>query len=75
MARPIKVQLPQPACKFGYTRAQVETMMGVFLPRFDAWMRGQTAAICNGEECSVKHGPIIFQGDVGRFVEGLPIID
>lgn len=44
-------------------------------PRYDAfnhWMRGQTAPYCDGEgwDCTKKHGPCVYQGDVRNFLQG-----
>jgi len=45
------VNFPTPGCRYGYTRHQVEMMFGVFTPKFDAWMEGQTICLCDGKEC------------------------
>lgn len=58
---------------------------------FNSWMSGQTGAICEGKsydyverkyvpnDCVVGnpngHGMIVYQGDVRRFLLGLPIVD
>ena len=63
-------------CYMGYPRSQVERVVGPErIKEFDRWMYGQTAAICQGENCQVSHGTVIYPWDVKRFLEGRPIID
>jgi hypothetical protein len=77
---------PAPACKWGYTRPQAIQMMGIFIDKFDSWMEGQTAALCDGREydheqkkyvpsCGTAHGTIYYADDVLRYALDLPVID
>jgi hypothetical protein len=46
--RPPKNILPEPVCKMGFSREQVESIMGDGLAAFDRWMDGSTQALCEG---------------------------
>lgn len=84
---PTIITVPAPACQFGFPQAQVETMFGIFYPRFQKWMEGQTIGHCNrlmyspekGEYvpsgCTEAHGYLYYPWDVERFIRGLPVID
>lgn len=76
-------RLPRPACRYGYTDAQVRDIVGPRLDAFRAWHRGQTGAICNGREYDPAggadvatgcgpHGMIVYPDDLRRFLAGLP---
>lgn len=43
-------ELPPPSCPHGYTRADLENILGSALPRFNKWMVGQTAMICEAQQ-------------------------
>lgn len=73
--------LPNPECECGYTRAQVEAIMGNRLDAFNRWMRGQTAAVCEGrrydhdtreyvETGCGPHGMTVYPWDVQQFLQG-----
>jgi hypothetical protein len=80
-------QLPEPACRLGYTRQQVEEILGDRLDKFTHWMRGQTMAGCEGYRYNhdtkeretacggESHGGIAYPWDLERFLAGLPVID
>lgn len=70
-----------PACWLGYTRQQIETLMGDRVEAFDQWMYGQTQAICDGRrydhdkreyeptECATApHGVVTYPWDAHRFL-------
>lgn len=40
--------LPPPGCPHGYTRSDLEGILGDRLPAFDRFMRGQTVMLCDG---------------------------
>lgn len=79
--------LEPPACEGGYTRAQVERIMGDRLAAFDKWMNGQTMMLCEGRKYNhdteqyetacggTAHGGIVYTWDLERFLRGLPVID
>ncbi len=79
--------LPMPACKCGYTRNQVEAIMGDRLQEFDKWMYGQTMTLCEGksynhetreyeEACGgVAHGGVVYDHDLRGFLAKRPITD
>lgn len=83
-------ELPAPECRSGYTRQQVDQILevrGRSRAEFDAWMRGQTIALCEGqrwdyetesyvEACGgVAHGAVIYPWDLERFLNRQPILD
>lgn len=74
-----RLRLEKPLCKYGYTRKQVERIMGKRLGQFDKWMRGQTMAICEVKPgwpgCKKAHGLITYQIDVECFLAGLDPLD
>ena len=84
--RPSKT-LPKPECEAGYTRKQIEEIVGGRLSEFDSWMFGQTMTICEGRrynhttkeyeisEDGVSHGSVVYPWDLERFLAGLPVID
>ena len=79
--------LPAPACECGFTRDQVEAIMGERIAVFDKWMYGQTMTLCEGkkydhdkkeyqEACSgVAHGPVVYDHDLRGFLARRPITD
>ena len=79
--------LPPPECVSGYTRAQIEEILGDRTAEFWAWMRGQTMTLCEGRKydhgtksyvvaCNgIAHGPVVYRWDLERFIDGRPIID
>jgi hypothetical protein len=79
--------MPRPACESGYTRRQIEEIVGGRLREFDRWMLGQTAVLCEGRRwemaskryvpaCNgVAHGKVYFPWDVERFLDRRPVID
>ena len=74
-------------CEYGYSRHQVEEIMGDRLQEFDHWMRGQTMTLCEGkaydhdkreyhEACGgVAHGPVVYDHDLRGFLARRPILD
>ena len=75
-----------PECVLGYPRAQIAKIVGDRLDAFDHWMRGQTAAICDGKRYDHEareyqptgcgpHGVVIYPWDVENFLNGGPICD
>jgi hypothetical protein len=42
------MNLPPPSCPYGYTREDLETILGDRLLDFNGWMVGQTCTLCNG---------------------------
>lgn len=73
-------------CELGYTRSQVEEIVGLRLDAFDHWMRGQTAAICDGHRYDYEareyqptgcgpHGVVVYRHDLSNFLNGGPIRD
>lgn len=76
------MNLPTPACEWGYTGQQIDEIFGVDGPQreaFDNWMSGQTRMLCEGrrynhetkeheEACGgVRHGGITYTWDVVRY--------
>lgn len=51
--------LPAPECELGYPAGQLAAILGSRKRAFDLWMRGQTAAICDGR--SYNHGKREYQ--------------
>lgn len=75
--------LVPPACPLGYTREQVEQITAEHFDEFGHWMRGQTAAFCDGRlynhdlrefeptECAAApHGMVVYPWDVAQFMRG-----
>lgn len=72
--------IPTPECEGGYTRQQVEEIMGDRLAKFDKWMYGQTCMLCEGRKWNynaqkyepscggVAHGGIVYEWDLKRFL-------
>jgi hypothetical protein len=80
------ISLPEPACKYGYTRQQVADILNDEGDVFAYWMRGQTVALCDGREydhdrreyvpgCPVPHGVVTYPHDLARFLAGGAIDD
>lgn len=82
----MRTDTPAAECQLGFTRAQVEQILGDRLDAFNYWMRGQTAAICDGKRydhdareyretgCG-PHGLVIYVHDVANYLDGGPILD
>lgn len=79
-------RLPKPKCKYGFTEEQIRKIMGAHLLRFQAWISGQTGAICDNRDYDHEakeykpsgcgpHGFIIYEHDVRRFLAGGPNLD
>ena len=63
-----------PECTLGYTEGQLLRKFGAQLPRFAAWMRGQTQAICEGKGCVRAHGIVTYRQDVEQYLRsGRPL--
>lgn len=73
--------LPKPECRYGYTHAQIDAIMGDRVNEFHRWMRGQTVSVCDGHEwnhdsqaCELTgcgpHGVAIYRSDVEQFLRG-----
>lgn len=72
--------LPSPACESGYTRDQIEAILGPAVASFDQWHRGQTGGICDGRIWShetrtysprcggVAHGFTVYESDFTTFM-------
>ena len=68
-------------CKYGYTRDEIEALVGDRIDAFNHWMRGQTGSICDGQlydhdkreyypsGCG-PHGPVVYEHDVRQFLRG-----
>jgi hypothetical protein len=78
--------MEKPECELGYTEEQIARIMGDRLDEFNKWMRGQTGAICTGQQYNYEtkeyvqtedaaHGYITYAWDVERFLDGKPVID
>jgi hypothetical protein len=73
-------------CKFGITDDELRERLGEQYDAFIQWMSGQTVAVCDGRyynqllktytatHCG-PHGTVVYEHDVVRFEQGLPIID
>ncbi len=59
---------PAPSCEYGYTSADLDTLIGVRgtsqRDRFGVWMRGQTVMLCD------EHGVITYRSDVEQYLRG-----
>lgn len=73
--------LPEPACQLGYTSEQLALIFDFGLGAFQRWMRGQTAAICDGRRYDYDkreyeptgcgpHGVIVYAHDVRQYLAG-----
>lgn len=71
----------KPECLLGFTRGQVLDLLGDRVDAFNRWMRGQTAAICDGRRYDYEakgyvptdcgpHGLVIYPQDVRQFLAG-----
>lgn len=82
-SRAKRTGLPEPECPFGYTRPQVEQIMGDRLHDFYEWSAGSTVALCQGTryDYSIKsyvptgcgpggHGTVIYRSDVMQYLDG-----
>lgn len=79
--------LPISVCRFGYPRDQVRAVVGdAQVDAFGKWMRGQTGAICDGQQYNYDlkvyestgcgpHGMVVYKWDVERFLRGLSALD
>ena len=79
--------LPEAECRVGFPDNQVHEIMGSRYDEFWKWMYGQTYAHCEGRAYNhdkreyeiacdgVSHGPVVYGGDVYRFLNNLPIVD
>ena len=72
--------LPEPACRYGYTRDQLAAILAGRLDEFHRWFHGQTGAICDGREwdfdaCQWRdtgcgpHGMAVYSSDLRRFLD------
>ncbi|TFB90086.1 hypothetical protein [Cryobacterium luteum] len=52
------------ACEFGATPTELQTLLGDRLPAFQAWMNGQTTAMCP------EHGVVVNRADLESFLTG-----
>lgn len=73
--RPKAVELPRPDCPCGFTRPQVEQIMGDRIEAFDQWMTGQTRMICSGKGCPEAHGVCTYGCDIRAFLDGRQPLD
>lgn len=81
----MKIEVPDPECRLGYTLTQLDEMLGQGFVRdnFEEYMWGQTRAICGGqsdggepdEKCEVAHGLTVYWWDFDRWAMGRPVID
>lgn len=82
------VTLPEPVCPLGYPKEQLLEILGNRYAYFMGWMNGQTMSICEGRAYDYTineykpdacvgntHGVVVYQWDLRRFLEGLPIED
>ena len=69
-SRDKRTGLPEPECRHGYTRAQVEQIMGDRINDFYRWMYGQTVARCEGRSCQGVHGIVTYRSDVMQYLDG-----
>lgn len=80
------LDLLPPDCVLGYSRDALEQILAEDYAEFGRWMRGQTAAICDGlaydhesrkfhETGCGPHGTVVYAHDLDRFLSGLPVID
>lgn len=81
------IGMPEPKCRLGYTRSQIEELTGDQRDEFYEYMNGQTMAICEGRQWNptlnqyedacegIPHGIIVYPWDAERFLLGLPVID
>lgn len=79
--------LPEPECEHGYTRRQIEQIIGERRSDFGRWMDGQTVTLCEGRSYNhetkeyeaacggIAHGPVVYEHDLVRFLDGRPIVD
>lgn len=79
LTRPVGGNVPAPICKFGYSRQQLQQILGERLEHFDKWMYGQGGVICEGREydranriyvengCG-PHGRVVFEYDLTRYL-------
>lgn len=77
---------PEPDCTYGYSLYLLEEALGAdrFTELMD-WMHGQTIMLCDGKrydhatrkyvETHDPDGPVVYTGDVQRFLRGGPIVD
>ena len=83
----VHYELPTRECPLGYPLAQVEEIVES-MADFNDWMRGQTMAVCDGEQYDYEgsrykasgcfdhpHGVVVYPGDLRRYLAGLPVID
>lgn len=77
---------PEPDCTHGYSHALLKENLGVEgFSDLMTWMYGQTMMLCDGRRYDhetkeyVKthdaHGPVVYTGDVRRFLNGGWIYD
>lgn len=76
----------KPECQLGYTETQLDRILGDRRREFNAWMRGQTIAMCDGKKYNHEekryedtgcgpHGLVVYSWDLQRFIFGLPVVD
>lgn len=66
---------PEPDCTHGYSFDLLSETLGDdgFASLMD-WMHGQTMMLCDGTS-HPAHGPVVYTGDVRRFLNGGWIYD
>ncbi len=67
--------LPEPDCTHGYSFDLLSETLGAetFADLMD-WLHGQTMMLCDGTD-HLAHGPVVYTGDVRRFLNGGWIYD
>ena len=77
-----------PECPLGYTRDQIERLLGEESDTLWRWMNGQTMAICDGRAydhdlrkyvstdcCDRPHGMVVYPHDLYRFIWDAAVVD
>jgi len=84
----MRVEIPEPECRWGYPWSQLELFLGeASLRSLEHFMRGQTQVLCNGlqwnrdtesydEACGgIAHGAVVYSWDFERWLQGRTAID
>lgn len=80
------MNLPDPECRYGYPKDQLDALLGARVGEFNEYMAGQTVAMCEGREYDHEakewkpngcgpHGVVCYRVDVGTFLAGRPTLD
>jgi hypothetical protein len=76
------------SCPYGFSTEELRVILGPRYMDFQRWMSGQTMMLCEGRsydydqnkyvpnECAdTPHGPVVYEHDLRRFLDGRQPVD